>query len=98
MSKLGEDQGPGGFRPPGTAHPLRGAPLRTRWDMNVGEICSLSVRVCGPDQNLAEAGRVLWEADCGALPVVDSDRKVLGMITDRDISLALCTRGQRASE
>lgn len=66
--------------------------------MNVGEICSLRVRVCGPDQNLAEAGKILWEADCGSLPVVDADRKVLGVITDRDICLALCTRGSRASE
>jgi CBS-domain-containing membrane protein len=29
------------------------------------------------------------KSNCGALPVVDSDEKVIGMITDRDICLAM---------
>src|SRR4029078_6267794 len=38
----------------------------------------------------------MWEQDCGVVPVVKSDGKVSGMITDRDICVALATRGQTA--
>jgi CBS domain-containing protein len=38
----------------------------------------------------------MWEQDCGVLPVVTSDRTVSGMITDRDICVALATRGLTA--
>jgi signal-transduction protein with cAMP-binding, CBS, and nucleotidyltransferase domain len=40
----------------------------------------------------------MWEADCGFLPVVADDGKVLGVITDRDIAIALGTRPQLAAE
>ena len=41
---------------------------------------------------------LLWCAGCGALPVVDANGKVVGMITDRDVCIALGTRGQRAAD
>ena len=40
----------------------------------------------------------LWRADCGALPVIDEDRDLVGIITDRDICIALGTRDRPASE
>jgi CBS domain-containing protein len=27
----------------------------------------------------------MWEGDCGILPIVDGENRVLGVITDRDI-------------
>ena len=36
----------------------------------------------------------MWEHDCGCIPVVDADGKVIGMITDRDICMASYTQGQ----
>src|SRR4029077_9235899 len=48
------------------------------------------------DTSLAEAVRLMWEKDCGVLPVVTADGKVSGMITDRDICVAIATRGQTA--
>ncbi|MBI2922650.1 MAG: CBS domain-containing protein [Planctomycetes bacterium] len=66
--------------------------------MTVGEICSGSARVCQADTKLAEAAKTMWDADCGMLPVVDRDRKVTGAITDRDICLAIATRGAKALE
>ena len=38
------------------------------------------------------------EVGCGVLPVVDADRRVLGVITDRDICCALCKQDHRPSE
>ena len=39
----------------------------------------------------------MWANDCGALPVVE-DGKLAGIITDRDICIALGTRNQYATE
>ena len=35
----------------------------------------------------------MWTGNCGFLPVVGSEGKVVGIITDRDICIALGTRG-----
>ena len=47
---------------------------------------------------LAEAVRMMWEGDCGTLPVIADGGKVIGMITDRDIAIAAGTRNRLASE
>ena len=53
---------------------------------------------CHPAMNLAAATELLWSGGCGALPVVDSKGKVMGILTDRDICVALGTRNKRPSE
>jgi len=65
--------------------------------MKVREVMTSDVQVCSPETNLASATELMWNADCGALPVVD-DGKVIGIVTDRDLLIALGTRDQRASE
>lgn len=64
--------------------------------MRVREMMTSDVKTCRPDTNLAEAVRDMWEGDCGALPVVSDEGRVIGMITDRDICIALATRGGSA--
>src|SRR5690606_4063455 len=54
-------------------------------------------RACQPGDPLSEAARLMWELDCGAVPVVSSAGKLVGMITDRDICMAAYTRGQSLS-
>jgi CBS-domain-containing membrane protein len=66
--------------------------------MKVLDIMTRNVKFCGPDTNLAEATEILWRNDCGALPVLDSGRELIGLVTDRDICIALGTRNCRASE
>jgi predicted transcriptional regulator len=66
--------------------------------MKVQDIMTQEVKFCGPDTNLAAATEILWQNNCGSLPVVDSDGKLLGVITDRDMCIALGTRNVRASE
>jgi len=48
--------------------------------------------------NLGMATELMWIGNCGFLPVVDADMKVCGVITDRDICVALGTRNQIAGE
>jgi CBS-domain-containing membrane protein len=40
----------------------------------------------------------MWNHDCGCLPVVDEQRRVIGMITDRDVCMAALTQGRRLDE
>lgn len=64
--------------------------------MKVHELMTADVKTCHFETNLAEAVRKMWDADCGALPVVDDEGHVTGMITDRDICIAVATRGRPA--
>jgi len=60
--------------------------------MKVKELMTTDVKRCSPDTNLAAAARIMWEGDCGAVPVTDESDRVVGVITDRDICIAAATR------
>ncbi len=66
--------------------------------MNVQEIMTSDVQCCSPNTNLAAAAKMMWDSDCGALPVLNVHGQVLGMITDRDICMAAATKNKPASE
>ena len=66
--------------------------------MRVQDVMTENVRFCSPDTNLAAVAETMWENDCGALPVVDAHAQPVGMLTDRDIAIALGTRNRQASE
>lgn len=65
--------------------------------MKVRDLMTKTVASCRPETNLAAAGALMWETDCGVLPVVDEHRKVIGVVTDRDACIALTTSDRRAS-
>jgi CBS domain-containing protein len=65
--------------------------------MRVENMMSRGVTTCGPQTTLAEAGRTLRSIDAGILPVVSGGRAV-GVITDRDICIALTEKDRRPSE
>jgi CBS domain-containing protein len=56
------------------------------------------VNSCSPDTNLAIAAALMWQNDCGILPVVVDGGDTVGVITDRDIAIALGTRGRAPQE
>jgi CBS domain-containing protein len=64
--------------------------------MKVSEIMTAAPAACTPETTLAEAARLMWESDCGVLPVVD-DGELAGIVTDRDMFIALGTRNARAA-
>ncbi|MBL8111613.1 MAG: CBS domain-containing protein [Acidobacteria bacterium] len=66
--------------------------------MKVAQIMSIDPSSCSRDESLSSVAGKLWSADCGALPVVDGDGRVAGMITDRDIAIALGFSSRPASE
>lgn len=66
--------------------------------MQVKDIMISPVQSCGPETNLGTAAMTMWDSDCGALPVVNYEGKVVGMITDRDICMAAATKNRPPSE
>ena len=69
--------------------------------MNVEQLMTGNVRTCCPNDTLSDAARIMWEADCGCVPVTEEcygSAKVVGMITDRDICMAAYTQGLPLSE
>ena len=65
--------------------------------MKIKDIMTTEVRTCSPDTNLAAAAALMLDGDCGILPVVDQGRLV-GIVTDRDMYIALATRNRLASQ
>jgi CBS domain-containing protein len=61
--------------------------------MNASELMTTDVKSCGVNDNLQRAAQIMWESDCGAVPVVDGDGRVVGIITDRDICMSAYTQG-----
>ena len=53
---------------------------------------------CEPENDLGSAIRSMHERRCGALPVVDAEHRVVGILTDRDIVLALGAADARPSD
>jgi CBS domain-containing protein len=66
--------------------------------MKAEEIMTKDVQSCRPEASLAQAAALMWDFDCGAMPVVDDSKRVMGMITDRDIAIATATKGRLATE
>jgi CBS domain-containing protein len=66
--------------------------------MNVTRLMRHEVPSCRPDDTLNRAAQILWENGCGSVPVVDADRRPVGLLTDRDICMAAYTQGLRLGE
>jgi CBS domain-containing protein len=64
--------------------------------MKVQEIMTHDVVCCTPDTPLRDAAQMMVSRDCGAIPVVDNDqsRRVVGIITDRDITTRAVAAGR----
>jgi CBS domain-containing protein len=60
--------------------------------MKAREIMSQPPYTCGPTTDLATVAKIMWDHDCGFVPVVDASGTVTGVITDRDICIATSTR------
>ena len=62
--------------------------------MHVKEVMSHPVVTCPADSMLDQAARLMWEFDCGVIPVVGDDGRLTGVVTDRDICMAAYTQGR----
>lgn len=64
--------------------------------MKIEQLMTKDVGTCQPDDSLGHPARIMWERDCGFVPVTENreDRRVIGVVTDRDICMATYTKGQ----
>ncbi len=66
--------------------------------MKVEKIMTSDVGVCQVNESLAEAAGIMWQKDCGVVPIVDENNQAIGMITDRDVCIAVTSQNRPASE
>jgi CBS domain-containing protein len=66
--------------------------------MNVGQVMTKSPGICTIDDSLERAAQVMWDLDCGCVPVVDSTGRAVAMVTDRDVCMAAYTQGRRLDD
>src|SRR5690242_9271925 len=62
--------------------------------MRVNEVMTTNPETCAMTDSLAKAAGLMWEHDCGILPVMSDEGRVVGLLTDRDICMAAALKGQ----
>jgi CBS-domain-containing membrane protein len=58
-------------------------------EMRVGDLMSRNVLTVHPEDRVGYAARLMRDYDFGSLPVVDREGRLIGVLTDRDISMRL---------
>ena len=61
--------------------------------MKVKDIMTTNVRKCFMSDSLATAAQLMWDHDCGCVPVLNEHAQLVGMLTDRDICMAAFFQG-----
>jgi len=62
--------------------------------MKVEKLMHGDVGACHANDKGSLAARIMWERDCGCVPVLDESSYVVGMVTDRDLCMASYTQGK----
>jgi CBS domain-containing protein len=70
----------------------RGLPLTA---IRIGEIMAKHVRACAPEDSLERAAALMADAQVRRLPVVDAERRLLGIVSLADIARSATLLGQR---
>jgi CBS domain-containing protein len=66
--------------------------------MKAAAIMTSNVATCRAEDNLSSVARIMIEQDCGSVPVVDDQGRVIGIVSDRDICIAAHDKGMRLAE
>jgi CBS domain-containing protein len=67
---------------------LRARPAAAQRQRTAADIMTANPRTCSPFSTVLEATLIFRDEDCGAVPVVDEGKPV-GIVTDRDVALAV---------
>ena len=66
--------------------------------MRVQAVMTPDVRTCTPDDSVNRAAELMWNGDCGFIPVLGEENRVVGVLTDRDICMAGYLQGRPLAE
>lgn len=64
--------------------------------MTCAEVMTPSPTACQPQQTTTDAAELMRREDCGLVPVVSEQNKLIGVLTDRDIVLKVVAEGRDA--
>ncbi len=62
--------------------------------MKVKDLMTPSPTVCRPKDTVSQAATLMKQEDCGAIPVVSDEGKLVGIVTDRDIVVRAVAAGK----
>lgn len=57
--------------------------------LKVKDIMVRDVKSCNLENHIGEVARLMRDSNCGAVPIVNEKSKIVGIVTDRDVCLAL---------
>jgi CBS domain-containing protein len=66
--------------------------------MKVQDLMTTEVGACRAFDGADRGAQIMWERDCGSVPVLDQEGAVVAMLTDRDLCMAAMTQGRALSE
>lgn len=66
--------------------------------MKIEDVMTRRVVAARADTDLSHIARLMWDNDCGAVPVVDAEDKVVGILTDRDVCMGANFSGRALRE
>ena len=58
------------------------------------DVMTANPKCCSPETSLNEVAKLMVDADCGEIPVVDASNRLIGVVTDRDIVCRVVAKGQ----
>ena len=62
--------------------------------MKVKDLMTTQPTVVKPEDMVSQAATLMKQEDCGAIPVVSKDGKLVGIVTDRDIVIRVVAAGK----
>jgi CBS domain-containing protein len=66
--------------------------------MKCKEIMTPNPRYCSPQDTSVEAAKIMRDEDVGIVPICEQDKKLVGVVTDRDICLTVVAEERHPRE
>ena len=66
--------------------------------MRVNDLMTQPPSTCNIHETANDAAKLMWEHDCGIIPVVDDEGRLAGVVTDRDVCMAAYFQGRRLTD
>jgi CBS domain-containing protein len=66
--------------------------------MKAKDLMTRGASTCRANDDLTEAAKIMWEHDCGVVPVTDESGHLTGVVTDRDVCMSAYTQGRSLSD
>jgi CBS domain-containing protein len=66
--------------------------------MNAAQLMTPNAMTVNEDQACDVAAGIMWDHDVGSVPIIDDERRVVGIVTDRDLCMAAYTKNERLAD